>query len=467
MASSSTPSQSLAAQQLLDDPRIAEAKKLLSEALHEHSANIQSVQPARQDLAESYQHTLDRLGAARGGQTYFPYVSSGLGNGPFVQLGDGSVKLDFIGGIGVHGMGHSHPSQLLATIDAALEDTVMQGNLQQNMATLTMCEKLLELANQQNAGLAHCLLTTSGAMANENSLKIAFHHRFPADRVLALDGCFAGRSLALAQLTDKHPLRDKLPRTITVDHIPTFCPSAPDESIAGTTARLKQLFKRHPNQYACLWLELVSGEGGYYPGSTEFFTAIIDLCRENNVLTIFDEVQTFSRLSRPYAFQHFQLDAYADIVTIGKISQVCATLYRSELKPQSPILSQTFTGATSSILCGLAAIEAMEQFGCWGEPSRNMQRHSYFANKLQALADKYPGKLSGPFGLGMMVAITPGDGTADTAKQLAMKLYDNGLMSFIAGDKPARVRFLPPPAVTTEQHIDLACDIIEKTIVSM
>jgi acetylornithine aminotransferase len=47
---------------------------------------------------------------------------------------------------------------------------------------------------------------------------------------------------------------------------------------------------------------------------------------------------------------------------------------------------------------------------------------------------------------------------------MLMRLYDLGLMGFLAGSNPSRIRFLPPPAVTTEQHIDLACSMIEKAI---
>ncbi|MFN9912284.1 MAG: aminotransferase class III-fold pyridoxal phosphate-dependent enzyme, partial [Pirellulaceae bacterium] len=97
--------------------------------------------------------------------------------------------------------------------------------------------------------------------------------------------------------------------------------------------------ERHPGEYACLWLELVAGEGGYYPGTTEYFQGLCRICREHNITVIFDEVQTFTRLSQPFAFQHFGLDEYADIVSIGKITQVCATLYGTALKPKAPILS--------------------------------------------------------------------------------------------------------------------------------
>lgn len=446
------------------DPRIAQAKALLAAVLQEHSTTINAVRPPNPTLVPQYQAALARLAVARGGAPYFPYMTSGIGNGPFVELGDGSVKLDFIVGIGVHGMGHSHPAMLAATIDAGLEDTVMQGNLQHNSGSLAMCERLLKLATKQGAKLDHCLLSTSGAMANENSLKIAFHNRFPASRVICLDNCFAGRSIALAQLTDRPAYRSGLPQALDVDFIPMFHPSDPEGTTRGAIETLKKLLARHPGEYACLWLELVAGEGGYYPGTKSFFEGLCQLCHANNVLVIFDEVQTFSRLSQPFAFQHFGLDAYADLVTLGKITQVCATLYGERLKPKGPVLSQTFTGATASIRCGLAVLDELEAKGCFGSQGWNVHRHQYFKSKLEHLAKQYPGKICGPYGEGMMIAFTPGAGSAEEAKDMLMSLYDLGLMGFLAGNNPNRIRFLPPPGVTTEEHIDLACNIIEQVI---
>ena len=63
-----------------------------------------------------------------------------------------------------------------------------------------------------------------------------------------------------------------------------------------------------------------------------------------------------------------------------------------------------------------------------------------------------------------MVAFTPFDGSADAAKNVVNRLYDAGLMSFMAGGDPSRVRFLMPLGCTEETHIDLACQIIENIV---
>lgn len=462
--SPSSNARQLAATGLRNDPRIAQAKALLVAALEEHAATVCEVRPPQEDLSRGYQELLTRLGHARGGTPVFPYLAAGLGHGPWVELGDGSVKLDFIGGIGVHGLGHSDPRMLAAGIDAALEDTVMQGNLQQHPPSLYFCERLLALARGSGAPLEHCLLTTSGAMANENALKLALYHRYPADRVLAFENAFAGRSLAMAALTDRAKYRDRLPLTIDVDYLPFLDPADPAGSTQRALDRLQQYLERYPQRYAAFWAEAVTGEGGYYAGSHDFFAPLCSLLRNKGIPIIMDEVQTFGRLSRPFAFQHFELDPYVDIVTVGKITQVCATLYRTEMKPQSPILSQTFTGASSSIACGLAVLDAFESSHCFGPSGSNMRLHAEFVQRLEQLGKEFPGLVRGPYGCGMMLAWTPADGSAETAKWIVDTMYAEGLIGFICGSDPTRVRFLPPPCATAVEHFDVACEVMRRTL---
>jgi acetylornithine aminotransferase len=217
----------LAASKLAADPRVAEAKRLLGEALRDAQAALTGVRPPDPALRQGYLETLARFGALRGGPLYYPYLGSGLGKGALVELADGSVKFDFISGIGVHYLGHNHPDLLAAGVDAALSNTVMQGNLQQNVESETLTRRLLDGANRRGAKLAHAFLTSSGAMANENALKVAFQKKTGSDRVLAFAHCFAGRTLALSQVTDKAAYRLGLPETLSVDYVPFHDESRP------------------------------------------------------------------------------------------------------------------------------------------------------------------------------------------------------------------------------------------------
>jgi len=451
----------LLADQLHLDPRLAEAKRLILAAVTDYSSQLSEVRPANPELVGDYKRMLDEFNHLRGGALYFPYISSGLGNGPFVELADGSVKLDLITGIGVHGYGHSHPEMVSAGIDAAVCDTVMQGNLQQDRYSVELSRLLTDLACETGAKLEHCFLSTSGAMANENSLKIAFQKNAPADRVIAFEHCFAGRTLALAQLTDKAAYRQGLPNILNVDYIPFFEANDPKGSTERALAKFREHLERFPGKHAVLWLELIQGEGGYHVGHRDFFIALAELAHKHNICVIADEVQTFCRTTRPYAFQHFGLDQHVDVVTIGKISQVCATLFTEAYKPKPGLVSQTFTGSTWSIVAGLAVIRGLVANGNFGPDGRNMRWHARFSTGLQRLAEKYPAQVSGPFGIGGMIAFTPCGGSAEKAKEMCFKLYEAGLMSFLAGGNPTRLRFLLPLGSVEDQHIDLALEIIE------
>lgn len=457
----------LAAEQLRNDPRLAEAKKLILEAVADNQKQLVSVRPPNPELASDYEQLLNRFGEMRGGNLFFPYLGSGIGNGPFVELADGSVKLDLITGIGVHGYGHSNPLLIEAGLEAAISDTVMQGNLQQNTNSCDLTKLLVDTACQSGAKLRHCFLSTSGAMANENSLKMAFQKNHPANRVVAFTQCFAGRTLALAQVTDKAQYRVGLPETISVDYIPFFKCDNPEKSIDSAVNHFKSHINRHPGKHAALWLELVQGEGGYYEGNTDFFKALIEVAHENNIAVVADEVQTFCRTTQPFAFQHFGLDELVDIVTIGKISQVCATLFTDDYQPQPGLISQTFTGSTWAIVAARAILQGLIDNGNFGSHGKNKKLHDYFAAGLKAIGEKYPGSISGPYGIGGMVAFTPLDGSAEAAKEMVNQLYHAGLMSFMAGGDPSRVRFLIPLGCVEESHIDLACQIIEQVAEEM
>jgi acetylornithine aminotransferase len=443
------------------DARVAEARRLLQAALAEHSGRIRGVRPADPARAEATAAMLARFGELRGGELYFPYIASGLGRGPYVELADGSVKLDFISGIGVHGLGHSHPDWLDAAFDAALADTCMQGNLQQGEISIRFLDHLLALAGADGSELAHGVLTTSGAMANENALKLAFHRRHPADRVLAFEHAFAGRTLALAQITDRPAYRSGLPSTLAVDYLPFFAADDPAGSIERTLATLTAHTDRHPGKHGAMIAELVQGEGGYFPGDAGFFRVLFTRLRELGVSVIVDEIQTVSRTTKPFAYQYFGLGDLVDIVAVGKVTQTCATLYRADHRPPRGLISQTFTGSSGSMTAGLAVIECMAT-GDWGDRVARLERR--FHDGLAAISERHPGRLRGPFGIGSMVAFTPLDGSRDAATRTVHALFAAGLMGFPAGHDPARVRFLPPVGCTDPAHIDEALEIIERVL---
>jgi acetylornithine/N-succinyldiaminopimelate aminotransferase len=270
--------------------------------------------------------------------------------------------------------------------------------------------------------------------------------------------------LTSSQITDKPSFREGLPSTIFVDYIPFYNPARPKESIQEAMEILKKCLHRYPNKYALMCLELVQGEGGFYFGSSEFYRAIMALLREHHIAIIIDEVQTFGRLPSLFAFKYFNLEEFADIVTIGKASQVCATLYRKEFKPKPSLLSQTFTGSTSAIKASAVIIQQLLQGNFFGAGGRIEKIHELFSGHLQRLSNKYPHLIEGPFGIGSMIAFTPLGGEEKQVLTFIQTLFNEGLMTFAAGSNPTRVRMLIPAMVITDDDIGKAVDIIENTL---
>lgn len=437
---------------LKNDPRVQEAKRLILEVVREHSQKLTQVKPPQEDRIVSYQELIDALNKARGAPLFYPYIGSGLGNGALVELLDGSVKYDMISGIGVHIMGHSHPDIISACIDAALSDTVMQGNLQQNQHPLEFSTLLMQASK-----FSHCFLSTSGITANENALKVAFQKNAPADRILAFDHCFAGRSTTLTQITDKPNFREGLPARLPIDYIPFFDYTHPEKSIREAVDQLQKHIIRYPKGHAVMIFELIQGEGGFWPGTKEFFQELMTICKEHHIAVFADEIQTFGRTDRLFAFQHFGLDHFIDIATVGKLSQVCATLFNQQYQPRPGLLSQTFIGSTASLLAGTTIVKKLLSEN---HLARNLEIQERFAahfNQIQGLA-------SGPYGSGSMVAFTPLSGTYEITMKVLNALFYAGVITFIAGSHPFRVRMLVPTMAISDAQIDDVAFIIKKVL---
>ena len=457
----------LVAESFASDSRVLRAKELILDALKDHQSGLEGIRPPDPERKTKYDDMIDEFADARGGNLFYRYLGSGIGRGPLVELADGSVRYDFISGIGVHHWGHSHPDVVSAVFDAALRDTVLEGNLQQNTDSVALARTILSGANRRTARMDHCFFTTSGAMANENALKIIFQKKNPASRILAFEGCFAGRTLALSQVTDRPAYRSGLPSTITVDYIPFFDPGHPHESERNAVRHLKRYLSRFPGQHAAMIFELVQGEGGFIPGTREFFTALMEVLKESGVAVMVDEIQTFGRTTELFAYQLFELDRFIDVVTIGKLSQVCATLFTDELKPGPGLLSQTFTGCTSAFFTAQVIITSLMEDGYLGPDGTIARLHEHMVRRLTEITERHPDLIEGPFGIGAMIVFTPLKGDATKVKAFLNALFDAGVIAFSCGTDITRVRFLIPVGAVTTDHIDEVAAILERTLVAV
>ena len=207
---------------LLDSPRFRAAKKELLDAIAQSSTRVQGVKPApaAPESREAYLKSIQDFERDRGRDLYFPFLSSGLGSGPFVELTDGSVKWDMITAIGVNFFGHSHP-ELMGELINGVSSGVMQGNLQPGVEAKEILSTILSKIGS-NCRINHAWLMCSGTMSNEIALKIIRQKKAPATKILAFRDCFAGRSTAMQEITDNPGYRQGQPVYGEVYYLPFY-----------------------------------------------------------------------------------------------------------------------------------------------------------------------------------------------------------------------------------------------------
>ncbi|MCX7675541.1 MAG: aminotransferase class III-fold pyridoxal phosphate-dependent enzyme, partial [Bdellovibrionaceae bacterium] len=233
--------------------KIQELVQLIGEQSR-HLTEVRAPQTSAEELGKAWR---ERTAQIRGRPLHYPFIGSGLGRGALVELMDGSVKLDFINGIGIHIFGHSHPKVMEAALWGALQDVVMQGNLEPNREYTLALEKLLELARPKSR-LRYGWLATCGTMANESALKIARQKRGGARMIVAFENAFAGRSTLMAEITDNPAYREGLPEYHEVLRLPWYDKNNP-RSAEITLAKFKEHVEKHGSNIGVFVFEPMLG----------------------------------------------------------------------------------------------------------------------------------------------------------------------------------------------------------------
>ena len=468
--------------QLRASPAVRAAIDALVNEVRAHSAKLTAIRPALSpELKQSFDQFIEKAGSIRGRAPLYPFIGSGIGNGPFVELMDGSVKIDLITAIGVNFFGHSEPDLIRAAAEASIGDICMQGHLQMNQEPTQLSELILNEAKKRSH-LAHCFLCNSGVMANENALKVCYQKHAPASRVIAFRDCFMGRTITMSQIGDAAANRQGLPLSTLVDYMPFYDAAAAKRMSAGdasgqarfidqSIARLREYTERYPGQHACFIFELIQGEGGFNTAPTEFFRELATVCKDAKIAVWDDEVQTFGRTERMFAFDTLGLGDMVDVVCIGKMSQVCAILFTSDYNPKPGLLSQTFLGSNDALSVGRKVIEKLATGDYYGPSGRIARHHKIFTDHVHALAKKHPqwfpanpNVLDFAGGHGGMMRFTPFGGKKDPIMKLCRAMFDEGVIGFYAGHDPYHIRLLPPLGVLDEKLWPTIFEVIEKAM---
>ena len=461
---------------LMNSELINATIETLIEQVGEHNAKITDVCSPKPELAESFKGLLTRCADVKGRGLMYPSLGSGAGNGALVEMADGSVKWDMLTGIGVHFLGHGNPKVIKAQLIGGINESTKHGNLQTNFVAYEFGEKLIKLASK-SSNLKHAFMTTSGAMANESAIKVCFQKHKWSSRVIAFSHCFAGRSMTMAQIGDSAGGRQGMPLSTQVDYMP-FWNDADAEAMGGKekyiahcVAQLQEFIDRYPKQHACFIFELVQGEGGFNVSEREYLKALMEVCKKNNIAVWDDEIQTFGRTEQMFAYEMYDLGEYIDVLTVGKMTQACVTMFTEKYNPKGGLLSGTFTGSTTDFTVGNLLLDELSVGGNYGANGKFAIQHAAFRAQVSKLIEAHPEwfpetpkneELIG--GVGGMMRFTPFGGDKAKVGKVCRYAYEEGVICFYCGHGPFHVRMLPPLLVMKLEDWPRVFECIERAM---
>jgi len=396
-------------------------------------------------IAEDFISTEHRLGA----HNYQPLdVILSRGEGVWVWDVEGNRYLDCLSAYSAVNQGHCHPKILAAMVEQASRLTLTSrafrndqlAHLYEELAALTGSHKILPM--------------NSGAEAVETAIKAVRKWGYEvkgvpegkAEIIVCADN-FHGRTLSIISFST-----DPDARTGFGPYTPGFR-TVPFGDIDAFAAAINE------NTVAAL-IEPIQGEAGVIIPPSGYFTRVRELCTENKVTLILDEIQTgLGRTGKLLAEEHEGIEA--DVTLIGKALSggfypVSAVLSNSEvlgvLKPGQH--GSTFGGNPLACAVARAALKVLTEEGMI-ENAEKMG--DYFLEGLRSIRSNIVKDVRGR-GLMMAVELVP---EAGGARQYCYTLKDRGLLAKDTHENTIR---LAPPLVITKSQVDWAIEQIEKTL---
>lgn len=356
-----------------------------------------------------------------------PQVMFVRGEGTQLWDVNGKRYLDFLSGISVTSLGHSHPR--IADAIAEQAHTLLHVS---NFFANPVATRAAVLVDELLGGGGQVFFCNSGAEANEAGIKLA--RKFGGrgrHKVVSMLGSFHGRTLAALAATGqpaKHEPFQPMPEGFV--HVPFGDLSALDAAVDGSVA--------------AVLVECVQGEGGVVPASDEWLRAVRKLCSERGALMMIDEVQTgFARTGDWFAFQHAGIRP--DVVMLAKAmgnGMPVGALWapREIAKVFSPgDHGSTYSGTALATAAVCAVIEIMCEIDA---PRLAREKGEMIAAHLH----KMPAVKS-VRGRGLLLGVELGEGADAKAKQAA--LLQRGLVTNAV--TPTALRLAPPITVSHDE----------------
>ena len=370
------------------------------------------------------------------------------GEGAWLIATNGERYLDFTSGVAVNALGHAHP-HLVAALQEQATKLWHMSNLFKSPDGERLAARLCEVSFADFVFFAN-----SGAEAMECAIKITRKHHAAKGhperyRIITFEGAFHGRTLAT------------LAATGAAKYLEGFGPPMDgfDQVLLGDLDAVK---KAIGPQTAGIMIEPLQGEGGVRAAPHAFFRELRQLCDDNGLLLIFDEVQTgMGRTGDLFAYK--RLGVTPDVMPLAKALgggfPIGACLATSDaaagMTPGSH--GSTFGGNPLAVAAANAVLDVMLKPGFF----EHVQKMSLLLKqKLASVVDRYPGVLAEVRGEGLLIGVKAVVPSAD----LVAALRDQKLLTVGAGDNVVR---LLPPLIVTEAELEEAVQRLERACAAL
>lgn len=387
-----------------------------------------------------------------GAHNYHPLdVVISSAEGVWVTDVDGKKYLDCLSAYSAVNQGHVHPKILKAMVDQASKVTLTSRAFRNDQLGL-FYKQLSEMS-----GYEMSLPMNSGAEAVETAVKLArkwgyIVKNIPQDKanIIVVDGNFHGRTVTIISFSTESSYRAN------------FGPYTPGfKAVRYNDARA---IEEAIDEYtAAVMVEPIQGEAGVVIPEDGYLTKVRQICNDNNVLMIADEIQTgLGRTGKFFACQHENVKP--DITIIGKALSggfypISAVLADKDVlglfKPGEH--GSTFGGNPLAAAIGRAALSVIEDEKL---AQRSAELGAYFLENLQEINAPVVKEIRGK---GLFIAIELKK-TAGGARKYCERLMEEGILAKETHDDVIR---FAPPLVIDKETIDWALVRIRKVLQSV
>lgn len=369
------------------------------------------------------------------------------GEGVHVFDADGKEYIDFMAGIAVYALGYHFPGYDEA-LTAQLTKVIHTSNLYYHAPLAEAAKNVVT-----STGLSKVFFTNSGAEAIEGAIKAARKYAYLRDgvsghEIIAMKDSFHGRSIGALSVTGNSHYQDP------------FKPLMGGVKFAEYND-LDSVKALVTDKTCAVIMETVQGEGGIYPADPAFIQGIYQLCQENDILLILDEIQCgMGRTGTMWAYEQYGVKP--DIVTCAKALgcgvPVGAFVLNEKTAAKSLVPGDHGTTYGGNPLACAAVNEVFRLFAENDIVGHVKEIAPYLEKGLDGLAARHA-CIRAHRGLGLMRGLEF-DGKVK-AGDVAAAALKKGLMIITAGSNV--LRFVPP-LIIEKKDVDEAVGILDEVL---